>query len=245
MRKKICLVSLITIITMSLILTSCSYDAINGINLLDLPWEELTLRNFLQVPIILFILYLPVGLYLNYLEIFRTKWAGKKIMKMKRNNLNFPFWLVLLALIGLIWFMYVRVNNNIQFYMESDLPQEVIEGIILLKTLGGSATLIVLLHHGFWWILRLLRQPEIREKGIIHGLLFLRWEGVSSAEWEEPGKLKIRYRWTPKPYPLFFWKKNKKQTEKEANFYLLIKPEQEAEVNRHLQKFIPNRITGR
>ncbi|MBA1337138.1 MAG: hypothetical protein HPY66_3574 [Firmicutes bacterium] len=242
MRKKIYLVYLITT---ALFLTSCSYNAVTGINVLDLPWEKLTLRHFVQFPIILFILYLPVGLHINYTEIFRTKWAGKKIMKMKLKNFNLPFWFVLLALVGSIWLVYIGVNNDIQFYMESDLPQEVIEEIILLKILGESAALVTLLHFGFLLILRFLRQPEIRGKGIIYGLLFLRWDEIYSAEWEEPGKLKIHCRWTPKPYPLFFWKKNKKQIEKEANFYLLIKPEQEAEANRHLQKYIPNRITGR
>ncbi|NLO25549.1 MAG: hypothetical protein GX114_05350 [Clostridiales bacterium] len=246
MRNKLNLVSLIIMV---LLLTSCSSDAIAGINVLDLPWEELTLKHFFQAPLILSILvlflYLPVGIHINYTEIFRKKCAGNRIMKMKRNNLNSPFWLVLLALIGLIWFIYIRVNNDIKFYMGSDLPQEVIEGIILLMILRQTAILIPLLHFGLTLLFSYLRQPEIREKGIVYGLSFLPWEEVTSAEWKEPGRLKIYYRWMHKPYPLFFWKKNNNQEEKEGKSCLSIKPAQKVEIDKHLQRFIPNRITGR
>jgi hypothetical protein len=230
---------------MTLFLTSCGSDAIIGINLLDLPWKELSLKNFIQYPIILSILYLPAGLIINYTELFRTKWAGKKIMKLKLKYPNFPFWFVILMLMGLVWFYLTGVNNDIQLYMASDLPNEIIEGIILMMLLRKTAILVTLLHFGFLLLLRLSRQPEIREKGIIQGLLFHPWKQMISAEWREPGRIKINYRWAPRPHYLFFWKRNEKLAEKESEFCLEIKPEQEAEVNYHLQKFIPDRIISK
>ena len=236
MGKKICLLSLIA---SPLILTSCSYDIINGIDVFDLPWRELTLRN-LEFSTIMFILYLSFGLRLNYREIFRSRWAGKKIMKMTLKTPNYPFWIFLIGWIVLIWLWVIGFNNEVQFLTGLLLSRELIEGMLILLILRKGVIFVTLLNFIFFLNLRILRQPEIREKGIIHELVFIPWEHVVLAEWKEPGELAIHCRWTSKSWGLFFWEKNKKQTEKEANHYLMIKPEQEAEANKHLQKFIPD-----
>ena len=117
--------------------------------------------------------------------------------------------------------------------------------MLLLMILKKALFFFVLLLFVFWMSLRLLRQPEIREKGIIHGLLLLSWENISLAEWTEPGTLKIHYRSASKPLYLLFRKKNKEQEEREIEYCLEIKPEQEADVNKYLYKYIPNQIIDR
>lgn len=49
-------------------------------------------------------------------------------MRKKLKYPNFPFWCVILMLMGLVWFYLTGVNNDIQLYMASDLPNEIIEG---------------------------------------------------------------------------------------------------------------------
>ncbi|ABR46855.1 hypothetical protein Amet_0629 [Alkaliphilus metalliredigens QYMF] len=233
------------IITITLFLTSCNNDGIDSINIFELPWESLTLKNFLQVPIIIAIIHIPLGLRVIYREIFFSQWAGKKIMKVKLKKINYSLWIVLIALLGLIGFIYISANNYVQFLMESSLSQEIIEGMILMRLLRYIAVLYVFLQLGLLLVLRLLRQLEIRENGINHGIGFIPWENIVLAEWKEAGTLEIHYYWTSKPFLLFFWKKNKKEIQEKANCCLKINIEEKARINRHLERFIPDRIIAR
>ncbi len=242
MRKKFYLVFLII---MTLVLTSCRYDAIAGVKLSELPWGELRPIHFFEYPTIISILYLPIVIYITYREIFLAQWAGKKIMKMKLKNFNYPFWFLQIGWIGFIWLAVIQIDSDVRFFTESLLPQEVMEVMLLLMILKKALFFFVLLLFVFWMSLRLFRQPEIREKGIIHGLLLLSWENISLAEWREPGTLKIHYRLASKPLYLLLRKKNKEQEEKEIEYCLEIKPEQEADVNKYLYKYIPNQIIDR
>jgi len=230
---------------MTLILTSCNYIGIIDVEVSKLPWKELRLRHFIKHPIIASTLYIPMGLYFIYKEIVLSKWAGIKVMKIKSKTINYPFWFVITGWIGLIWSAVVRINKEVEFLNEVPLLRETIEGIILLMILREIFQLIALSIFGFYLSLHLFRQPSIREKGIIYGLLFLPWENISLAEWNEPGTLKIHYRWTPKPLNLLFWRKEQIQAERETKYYLKLRPQQHPEINNHLQNFIPDRVKCR
>jgi uncharacterized membrane protein YobD (UPF0266 family) len=191
------------------------------------------------------ILSISIGLYIIYKEVSISKLAGIKVMKIKPKAINYPFWLTVTGWIGLIWIRIARINSEVEFLNKAPVPQETIEGMILLMIVRQILLLIALSVIGFYLSLHFLKQPSIREKGIIHGLLFLPWEHISLAEWEEPGTLKIHYRWTPKPLSLLFWKKEQIEAERETEYYLKLRPQQEPEINNHLQNFIPDRIKYR
>ncbi|MCC5908953.1 MAG: hypothetical protein JJT76_00725 [Clostridiaceae bacterium] len=206
----------------------------------DLPWGELRLRDFVR-----WLIPVAVGFYAVYRAIFPSKWVGEKIMKMKPKYFNYPFWVAVIGWIGWMWLHIATLNNRIEFFSQSILPQETIEGILEGLILDAAFSFITILLFGFGLSLWLYRQPAIREKGITHGLLLLRWENISLAEWRDPGNLKIHYCFTPWTSNLYFWKKHQQKVEKENKFYLEVKPKQEVEITEYLQNFIPNRVTGR
>ena len=123
-------------------------------------------------------------------EMTRHLWAGKVLRKpvMKGVNYSFYFWFVL-------WFLWIYFSfewtKDVLAVMQDSEPAAAWQVSDLVRR-GTTNFFWILL--GVLNLIRLHRQPEIRENGFFTAEGFTAWENLKFAQWDEFGHLLLLFK---------------------------------------------------
>lgn len=208
----------------------------------ELPWERLTLAHLGYSTLIQIALIL-VAVYFFYVSMIPVKTRGALIMRPELKHPNYPFYFVAAGWVGLLWLTISRISRDFLFLSGTGFHREFVEDLMMQSVVSNTANFALYFLWGLVILGTMFHRQEIREKGLKNGTGFFPWELIDHGRWIGPGEIRVYCR-VPKRRFLFFSAGKESFEEEQTSFLWEMKPDQEPEVRRELERFLPGRIEG-
>jgi len=202
----------------------------------ELPWERLTLAHLGYSTLIQIALVL-VAVYFLYASMVPEKTRGALVMRPELKHPNYPFYFVAAGWVGLLWLTLSRISRDFQFWDGTNFPREFVEDMMMQSVVSTTFNFTLYFIWGLLILRTMFHRQEIWEKGLKNGTGFFLWEFIDHGRWIGPGEIRVYYR-VPKRRFLFLSAGKESFEEEPASFLWEMKPDQEPEVRRELEKFL-------